>query len=131
MAKKTKKPAASKPVKTRLQPEPVRRRIGTIIIATAALENAYSRQMFSETLFRKFCPFFINVSPDGGRRAFIGFCDEFAEIGPNEPPPRYLFGVNISPTGEKSMSFTRYEEPRPTPSAQPTGMPAPRKEKRK
>ena len=108
-----------------------KRKIGTIIIATAVLENADSRRMFNETLFRKFCPFYINVSPDGKLRAFIGFCDDFAEIGPKEQPPRYVFNVSQAQTGERSITFTRYEEAKPKPDIQSSAKAGKSKEKRK
>lgn len=122
--KKTKKQTA----KAVQKPELVKRRIGTIVIATAVLDNAESRAMLCQTLFQRFCPFFISVSPTGDRRAFTGFCDDFAEIFDGEIPPRYLFGVNTDATGKRTISFTPMNPAFPAPEAPaPTATKPPRK----
>ena len=46
---------------------PPKQRIGTIMLATATVEASW--EMLCQTLFNRFCPFAIHVSPDGSRRA--------------------------------------------------------------
>lgn len=90
---------------------PAGQRIGTIIIATEAVEKSW--EMLCQTLFVRFCPFAIHVSPDGAKRAYVGFCQEFDEIPADEEPPRYLVSVERSTRGETNVSFTRYQPDAP------------------
>ncbi len=90
---------------------PAGQRIGTIIIATEAVEKSW--EMICQTLFVRFCPFAIHVSPDGAKRAYVGFCQEFDEIPADAEPPRYLVSVERSTRGETNVSFTRYQPDAP------------------
>ncbi len=91
---------------------PPKQRIGTIMLATATVEASW--EMLCQTLFNRFCPFAIHVSPDGSRRAYVGFCAAFKEIPPDAEPPRYVFTVKTSSRGGREVSFSEYvPEPHP------------------
>lgn len=80
-------------------------RIGTIVMATSMIEESW--KMLCDILGLKFWPIAIHVSPDGSRRAYVGLCDEFDEIGVDEKPPRYVVNVEVNPRGGKLVKFTR------------------------
>lgn len=63
------------------------RKIGTIILAVAAIENSWPD--LCKTLFTRFCPFRADLSPDGTRIAYTGFSHDFDEVPEGEKPPRY------------------------------------------
>ena len=83
-------------------------RVGTIVMATEMVEESWKR--LCEIIGLKFWPIAIHVSPDGSRRAYVGLCDEFDEIGPDEKPPRYIIDVAVNPRGGTSVKFTRLAE---------------------
>lgn len=83
----------------------VRQRVGMIIMATAMVEASWKQLM--EVLGLKFFPFAIHVSPKGEKRAYVGFCDDFDEIGPKELPPQYVVKVDTNPRGGKTVTFEK------------------------
>jgi hypothetical protein len=101
------------------------RRIGTIVLATETLSNGKSRAFLADTLFRRFCPFAVSVSPNGALRAFTGFCDDFDEVPDNEPAPRYSMSVSET-EGVKTTTFARMppDAPGPRPSRPEAAPPA-------
>ena len=82
-------------------------RIGTVVIATALLENAESRKFLCETLFTRFCPFFASVSPKGTLRAFTGFCDDFEPVAEGNPAPQYAMKVCQDEKGVRKTTFQK------------------------
>ena len=80
-------------------------RVGLIIIATAVVESSWKELI--DTIGSRFWPVAVHVSPDGSRRAYVGLCDDFDEIGLDEKPPQYIVQVDINPRGGKSVKFTR------------------------
>jgi len=92
-----------------------KQRIGVIVMATAMVEASWKSLM--EVLGLRFFPFAIHVSPDGTKRAYVGFCDDFDEVGADEQPPRYLVNVETDPRGGRKVAFTKYvkDEPEITP----------------
>lgn len=82
-----------------------RQRVGMIIMATAMVEASWKQLM--EVLGLKFFPFAIHVSPKGEKRAYVGFCDDFDEIGPKESPPQYVVKVDTNPRGGKPVTFEK------------------------
>ena len=100
------------------KPEEVKmERIGTIVVATEVVQNGWKD--LCDTLFRKFCPVYVSVSPDGLRRAYIGFCDDFDEIESGSVPPKYKMNVDTAPTGERKIVFTKFVEDPPEPENKP------------
>lgn len=84
-------------------------KIGTVVIATAVLEVPESRDFLRDTLFRKFCPFYVSVSPKGTLRAFTGFCDDFEEMANGAKPPQYAMHVETDATGKRTVQFNKIE----------------------
>lgn len=82
-------------------------RIGRVVVATALLENAESRKYLCETLFARFCPFTVSVSPKGTLRAFTGFCDDFEPIRETDEVPQYVMSVKQDQKGVKTVTFRK------------------------
>lgn len=99
MKKTTDRASKSKPAKE------VRQRVGMIIMATAMVEASWKQLM--DVLGMKFFPFAIHVSPKGEKRAYVGFCEDFDEIGPKESPPQYVVKVDTNPRGGKTVTFEK------------------------
>ncbi len=94
-------------------PDDGNKRIGTVMVATATLENAQSRAFLRETLFARFCPFFVSVSPNGSLRAFTGFCDDFEPVPEGEKAPQYVMSVAQDTTGQRTVAFRQVEKEPP------------------
>jgi len=82
-------------------------RIGVIIMATAMVEASW--KMLCETLGARFWPVAVHVSPDGAKRAYVGFCNDFDEVvlAEGEMPPRYLVDISTLPTGGRDVFAAR------------------------
>lgn len=93
-----------KPVRPAKKPP---ERIGRVVVATAVLEHPKSRSFLCETLFARFCPFAVSVSPKGTLRAFTGFCDDFEPIHEGAPVPQYAMSVRENEKGVKVVSFSK------------------------
>jgi hypothetical protein len=85
--------------------EIVKQRIGMIMMATEMVEASWKK--LCEIIGMRFWPIAIHVSPDGNKRAYVGLCDDFDEIGTEETPPRYTVDVTVNPRGGSDVKFTR------------------------
>ena len=88
-------------------------KIGTVVIATAVLEVPESREYLLDTLFRKFCPFYVSVSPKGTLRAFTGFCDDFEPVPAGAKAPQYAMRVDQDNAGKRTVQFNKVADAGP------------------
>jgi hypothetical protein len=85
--------------------KPNTRKIGTVVLAVAVVEASWPE--LCRTLFSRFCPFRTEMSPNGDRIAYTGFCDQFDEIGEDGVPPRYAMSCAYRDGAVQQVEFTK------------------------